>query len=279
MKNLIYLFLSFFCFNIQNFYTFSKEPIDAVIPCHEKDSANIDFVIEGIRNNVKNINRIIVISSKPFTNNAEWFDEKQFPFTKKSLIYEIYKDDIKTDNFLKNPQTRSGWIYQQLIKLYSCLIIPNISSNVLIVDADTIFLRSIEFQDAAGAGLFNPGIEYHVPYFEHASRLLPGFKRVFPEHSGISHHMLFQRCVIEDLFNTIRSIHNLEPWKALCRCIDINQIYGSSLSEYEIYFNFVFQRSDQFKIRKLKWLNTVDSYSNRFKKYDYDYVSCHIWIS
>lgn len=57
--------------------------IDVVIPAHEKDIRTLDMAIEGIRTYGKNIRRILVVSAKQLTVNAEWFDEAHFPFLKK----------------------------------------------------------------------------------------------------------------------------------------------------------------------------------------------------
>jgi hypothetical protein len=85
---------------------------------------------------------------------------------------------------------------------------------------------------------------------------------------------------MEDLFAMIRSIHNEEPWKVMCRLLDHNAIYGSALSEYELYFNFVCTRTDQFQIRPLKWLNLpLRSFNLHYAgEQDLDYVSCHNYL-
>ncbi len=265
-------------------FEFTLEPIDAVIPCHAKDIGTIDLVIEGIRNNVHNIRRIIVVSAEPLTNNAEWFDEKNFPFTKKTVAFEIFKDEHAAQQFMQHPKTRIGWIYQQILKSYAIFVIPNISSNILIVDADTIFLKPVTFQDPkTGAGLYNPGTENHHVYFDHLKRVLPGFRKVFPEYSGISHHMLFQRSVMEALFADIRNAHNKEPWKVFCEQIDQKELFGSCMCiEYELYFNYVFAHTDAVKIRHLKWNNVLFSKFQKhlpFYKKEYDYASCHSWMT
>ena len=200
-------------------YTFQHDPIDAVIPCHWKGAHKLDAVINSIKKNVHNIRRIIIVSSKQFSEKAEWFDERQYPFNQKTIALEIFDgNEKKAQEFLDKPRTRVHWIYQQLLKLYAPLVIPEISSNVLLVDSDTLFLRPITFTNPkTGAGLLACATEYHRPYFEHAARLIPGFKRLY-NCSGIVHHMLLQRPILNDLFMIIEQEHNMEPWKALCKC-------------------------------------------------------------
>jgi hypothetical protein len=254
----------------------AQAPIDVVIPCHEKDTLTLDLCIKAIRRHCKGVKRIVVVSARPLTTLAEWFDEAQYPFTKQTALLEIFGGDkSKVTTYLMRKHNMGGWIYQQLLKLYAPITIPDISPNVLIVDADTMFLRDVEFFDTDGNALYATGTEYHMPYFHHIKRLLPGLQKKFPRLSGVTHHMLMQRPILERLFNGIISIHHCEPWKALCRCIDPREAQRSCISEYEIYFNYAFTASSHVKLRPLKWVNLELS---KFKKGDTlgcHYVSCH----
>jgi len=284
MRYLITGFFLFFCSSTANSYVnyaFSHDPIDIVIPCAEKDIPLLDLCIEGIEKNVENLGRIILVSKEPYTDKAEWFNEELYPFTKFDLGLAIYnQDEEKAEEFaLKCP--RVGGVYQQFLKLYAPFVIPNISSNVLIVDADVIFYRSVKFTGKGGAGLYNVGDEYHEPYFKHMHQLLPELNKVFPEYSGICHHMLFQRVVLEDLFSMIETRHGVPAWQAICQCIDQREILRSSFSEYEIYFNFVFSQTRQVKVRPLKWLNAADISPKKrayHKSSGFDYVAYHAYL-
>ena len=256
----------------------AKEPVDVVIPCCQKDAKVLDLCIEGIRKQGRNIRRVIVVSKTPLTDKAEWFDEKLYPFTIADLGKEIFPNDPSKAKWFSSECSRRGWIYQQLLKLYAPLVIPKISSNVLILDADVIFLRPVEFLTESGIGLYGTGTEWHGPYFKHMSRLLPKLRRVFPPHSGVCHHMLFQKRVIRNLFAKIVAYHKKEPWKALCACIDPDEIEGSCLSEYEIYFNYLFSNSGQAKLRPLKWDQTADFSEATLQaslQNGCDYIACH----
>jgi len=260
---------------------YAGEPIDVVIPCHAKDSRTLELAIEGIRKYGIDVRRIITVSAAPLTSKAEWFDEARYPFSKQDMLDILFGDDqVQKDAYAGSPDNRLGWIYQQLLKLYAPFVIPGISNNVLILDSDTIFLKSVSFFDDAGNALFNPGVEYFLPYFEHMARLLPGLKRVYTQHSGISHHMLFQLSILEDFFKDIREVHGTEPWQALMKCIDRRHLYGSGISEYELYFNYVFARNYKAKIRKLKYrdmaFNKRDIAAS--KKAGFNYVSCHAYM-
>ena len=259
-------------------YSFSNEPIDVVIPCIRKDLYSLEKCIEGIKKNGNNVRRVIVVSSERLTHSAEWFDENLFPFSKKDLAVEIFHgDEQRAVEFLRTPNCRIGWILQQCLKFYAPFVIPGISSNVLILDADVVFLNSTEFQNASGGPYFIPAVQYHRPYFEHAARLLPWLKRVDPSLSGISHHMLFQRPILEDLFSWVVLEHGMEPWKAICRCVDPADL-PSCMSEYEIYFNFTFLRCYQAALHRAKWIEILTfHYLFPYQQMGYVFVACHEW--
>lgn len=260
-------------------YSLSKEPIDVVIPCIHKDLYSLEHCIAGIKKNGKNIRRVIVVSPERLSDSAEWFDENLFPFSKKDLAIEIFQgDEIRAKEFLQTPRSRIGWVFQQFLKFYAPFAIPGISSNVLILDADVVFLNPVTFQNKSRGPHFIPATEYERAYFDHAARLLPWLRRVYPSHSGVSHHMLFQRPILEDLFSLIKLQHGVEPWRAICRCIDLAALPWSCMSEYEIYFNFVFLRTEQAALNHTQWtmvpnLHNISSYQRQGQAF----VVCPEW--
>lgn len=260
------------------YYPLQKEPIDVVIPCTKKDLILLNQCINGIKKNCKQIRRVIVISPEKLTDHADWYDESQFPFSKNDVGLYLNQCDIeKAECYCHQNNSRVGWYFQQLLKLYAPFVIPGISSNVLVLDADTVFFKKTAFMNSLNAGLYNYSDEYHHSYFEHASKLTEGYvTRVDPDKSGICHHMLFQRPVLEDLFQLVESIHHMEFWKAFCLCVSEKDLYVSGASEYEIYFNFVLSRTAQVEIRELQWDNIVYlSKIHNYKKKGYHYISCH----
>jgi hypothetical protein len=290
MKRLTYfplLFFSLYFSPVFSFekvtYNFSRDPIDVVIPCHPKDAANLNRAIKSVKRYVQGVRRVIVISSEPLTQEAEWVDEKIFPFSKESIALEIFRSPEAAYWQVNRPKSRMGWIYQQFLKLFSPFYIPDISSNVLIVDADVIFFKPVHFLAEDGSGLYATGDEFNVFYFDHAFRILPELKKLYKEYSGIVHHMLFQKEVLKDMFSLIASQHGMEPWKAIARAIPVDtqkNMAFSAMSEYEIYFNFVFARTNQVKIRPLRWASACISDCAPVKEYadkGYDYVAIHIW--
>jgi len=173
---------------------------------------------------------------------------------------------------------RCGWYFQQLIKLYVSFVIPNILDNYLVIDSDTVFLKPITFFDK-DIPLYNFGTEYHLPYFIHMINLHPSFSKVNIM-SGICHHMLFQKYILNELFETVEKYHNNSKkfYQIFLESIEKKEILGSGASEYEIYFNFLQKNyPNQYKIRPLKWQN-VSTLNFNLNNTELDYVSCHWYM-
>ncbi len=259
-------------------YKLTNDSIDVIIPCIYKDKNTLNLCIEGIRKNCQQIGRVIVISPECYTDQAEWFDEKQFSFSKQDITYYLAKQNTEKAQSA-SIQRRAGWYFQQLLKLYASYVIPDLSPNILLLDSDTVFLHPITFLTPSGNGIYNVGQEWHKPYFSHMDRLLPGLKRVYNPHSGICHHMLFQRPILEDLFHAVESQHGMDLWKAFCLQVNLDE-FESGASEYEIYFNFAFSHTNQLQIRPLKWAESSAFYEtkDKYQQEGYAYVSYHDWM-
>ena len=251
-------------------YDLRNDPIDIVIPCCGKDVEILEQCIAGAKNNISNVRRVIIVSPEKYTDNAEWYNEKDYPFS---------KNDIAKALGMNENASRIGWYFQQLLKIYAPVTIPGISSNVLIIDADTVFLRPVKFLNEKNGGLYAHDTRIHHPYFIHMNKLIPGLKRAFPKLSGICHHMILQKDVIVHLIETIESRHQIDAWKAFCQLVDPKHHKFSGMAEYEIYFNFVFSTTDQVQLRQLKFANISSlTMIPHFKQRGYDFVSCHHYM-
>ena len=256
-------------------FALSNDPIDVVIPCVEKDLATLKLCIRGIRENGVNIRRIIVVSKNLLTEEAEWFDEARYPFSFQDIAGALAKYKPKFEYLLQKTR-RTGWYYQQLLKFYAPLVIPNISPNVLILDSDTIFLNPVTFLNPQNGGMYNTGEEHNPPYFRHGSLLIPGFYKCFPEYSGITHHMIFQRPIIKALIEEVEHYHATSFWQIFCLLVPPDQLPYSGASEYEIYFNYAFSHTNQVTLRKLRWKNIQRLREiDKFKAEGLHYICLH----
>lgn len=173
----------------------------------------------------------------------------------------------------KNP--RNGWYLQQLLKLYFPTVVPDVSENFLVVDADTVFRqRPPSFFDGNQI-YFNFSDESHPPYFQHMALLHPSLVRAFSDKSGICHLMPFTRRYVKELFDLVEGFRGKQfPfWKLFLEAVDPRYYESSGASEYEIYFSFMAKfHPEVFQLRQLSWAN-VGSLSEAAG--DFDYVSCH----
>jgi hypothetical protein len=257
-------------------YTISlfAQEIDVVIPAIARDKDVLELCIESVKKYVKDCRRIIVISSDKLTDQAEWVSETVFPFTKDQVASALLKE-----REVDKVPSRTGWYYQQLLKFYAPFVIEGISSNVLIVDSDIVFLKKTVFFDNQETPIFYTATEYHYPYFAHMDRLLPGLKRVFKDKSGISHHMLFQKSRLEELFELVERYQGLPFWKSFCYCVDPVQLPFSGASEYEIYFNFSLLYGYPLKIRQSEIIGVSSIQElELYKNSRYRILSCQ-WYS
>lgn len=236
---------------------------DCVILYGPNEDSIIHKCIEKAKENLINLRNIYVISyTKDFSNpNSITVYEKDFPFS-----YDNVNEYIKC--------SRTGWYLQQLLKIYSPYVIKDLLEYYLILDSDTIILKKLKMFDKYKGPLYNTGTEYHKPYFSHMNKVHPSLYKAY-EKSGICHHMMFKKEYIEEIKKLIENYHNKELWRVLLEKIDHEQINGSGLSEYEIYFTYIYlNHRDSFTIRDLKWENRKDIPSNS----DLDYVSVHWYM-
>ena len=235
--------------------------IDLVIPAHEKDIDTLNICIDYARKNVVDINKIYYVSRNKLTDNAIWISEDIFPFTLDDVATKIGK------------HRRTCWYYAGLIQTTSALIIPNLKKYVLIMDSDTIILRPTKFIDN-GISLFNISPSDGLAcYYEHAFKMIPSLTRQH-QWSGVCHHIVINRDILQDLFTMVEEIHKkpfwdayidvtLEPYKSLKEHTHKDVIGKHAkgqgrLTSYELYFTFAMQyHPDKVKIRKL---NSIMAY-------------------
>lgn len=280
-----------------------NELFDVVIPTHEKDAITLAGCIDGIKKNIIGARRIIVVSKQKLSDQAEWFDEKNFPFSYQEISELVDGKEV-------------GWNFQQLLKLYSALVIPDILPNVLVVDADTVFYRKVRFFEDS-LPLYNLSkdqdldkAQFHQNTSNHIARILPAIAEKLPEifdaqstmfrhqtfldrlkfsrrtrkseafglESGICHHMLFQKKIIEEMFSRIEKHDGgTDPfYKIFLK--KARNAFG--VAEYNLYFYFLISHHPKsYKIRLLRYKNTTDFNPLKEKlRRKYHYCSYHSYM-
>ncbi len=213
----------------------SPVKIDILIPCIEKDLPVLPFVVDSIRQNIKHpIGKIFIAA--PESNEIKNFCiEKACIYIDETSFLPLNKKDI---NYVYKGIDRSGWLFQQLLKLSADVISEE--KFVLVADADTVFIRPQVFF-AEDKILFDISDEYHEEYFKTYDKLT-GLKAKNPV-SFVSHHALFDTGRLKELKTLIENKHGL-PWhKAIIDLADGSDI--SYFSEYETYGNFMYSNYPQ----------------------------------
>jgi hypothetical protein len=241
---------------------------DIVIPVGPNDIEMIQTSINYTKQNIIGYRNIYLISSfdNLYVQDCIIISEKIFPFK----IIDI-------DNIL-GKNNRNGWYLQQLLKLYAGNIIPGILERYLVIDADTCFLKPTVFITNDNKCIYTTGTEYHEPYFSHMNRLHPSLKKNHPL-SGISHHTLFERKIINSLIKMVEDYHNNEKsfWKLYLEKIDPQHHSHSAAAENEMYFSCIYLfNNNNIVIRQLKWAN-VNNINNYLDK-DLDFISVHWYM-
>jgi hypothetical protein len=249
---------------------------DIVIPVGPKEKKNIYKQIEYTKKNVIGYRNIYIITNN--SNNLDIsgckiIDENIFPFKMTDIASYFYN--------YKGKNNRNGWYLQQLLKLYASLVIDELLDNYLIIDADVFFLKPTQFL-IDGKYVFTTSGENHQPYFKHMKCLHPLFQKQI-NFSGISHHMIFNRQIIQEMINLVETNHKKTFWVIFIESVDEHRNHDingeeSGASEYEIYFNYMLlNHKDKVIVRQLNWSNKPCNYE--IKENDkQDYISICAWM-
>jgi len=242
----------------------STSLFDIVIPVGPNDNPIIEKQIEYTKKNIIGYRNIYLICYDPsiHIDGCITICEDIFPFS------------MKTVSNIHGELSRNGWYLQQLLKLYALLVIPGILDRCLIIDSDTFFLKPTRFINDDNQCLYASGTEHHESYFDHISRLNIGLAKVYHNRSGICHHMIFEKVYIDEIIHTVEQKHNDTFYNVFLKLVtDTN---GAGASEYEIYFNYMFQNhSDKVMLRDLLWsnINNLLLLNSHF-----DYISYHWYM-
>jgi hypothetical protein len=243
---------------------------DIVIPLGPNDTKHFALQLEHTRKYVIGYRRIYIVAFDPSVippvddTSIIVVPESVFPFSKNTV--SVYH----------GANSRNGWYFQQLLKMYAWAYLDGLLDRYLVVDADTFFVNPTRFETGDGKCLYNFAHEYHPPYFEHMARLAPVFTRTY-ELSGICHHMLFETNVVKEIIRQVEAEHKGKRfWEAFLECVkkELQHGIGSGASEYELYFHYIMKtRLDEVEIRELVWANAGRWAPEEWG--EHDYVSWH----
>jgi len=206
--------------------------IDVLIPAVEKDLNTLPFVIDAVKKQVKHpIGHIWIVAPKR-RKIIELCRRKKCKFVNENTVLPVTKKDIR---YRSDKWDRSGWLFQQLLKMSGDTL--STSKNFLVIDADTVLIRPHIFTSGKKTVFYCRN--WSQPEYFKTYRKLLGEKPASPV-SLVAHYMLFNKSKLAQLKRTIESKHRTKWYLAILRKMDKSKPYA--FSEYETYGNFFYSR-------------------------------------
>lgn len=248
--------------------------------CCKKDILIWRISSEAILRNIESDDYICVVPDAEvdiFKKNtsSKWkiISENNFIKINKSYVHE---------NLPCISKNKSGWYYQQLIKIQAMLL-GNENSINLIWDADTIPLEKIIFFKENKL-ILNMSDEFHQPYFFTIKDILNIEKNT--EMSFISQNFISKRKWIIDLIINLEKINNKKWYDAILK--NDRATHQLFFSEYETMGTFIMNNfksdvilmetnwcRDGAKIINSPFKLNYEHIKNTF--HDYKYVAFESW--
>ena len=133
---------------------------------------------------------------------------------------------------MSNGIDRSGWLFQQLLKLSGDQFTE--MDDYLVVDSDTVFVNYNCFIEA-NKYIFLENDEWNQPYFDAFERLF-NYKTV-SKLSLTSHMMIFNHALLGTMKKEIEQKHGQKWYDAYISSVIVEEL--SSISDYDTYANWV----------------------------------------
>lgn len=247
--------------------------IDIVIPTITKDFDTLRTVTTQLKKNLQNKIKNIYIVSINKDEVINFCKENGFIFVNENdvLNYSKQKIDYKVSEI-----DRSGWLFQQLIKLNADSFVE--CDDYLVIDSDTVLINKHNFKDECGRYIFQMSEEWHVPYRKTFEKIF-GYNPI-SKLSFVSHMMIFNKKILGEMKSELEKIHNKKWDEVIIENIDNSEM--SYFSEFETYGNFIKENYPEF-IKQVPFYNLsidkgrivdFENLSNQFKE-KYNSISFH----
>lgn len=250
--------------------------LDVVIPVHPKDFGTVELVAASARASIPGVRKLFVVSSESFVTRLPFVTPIREPTSTDFLTLVEVRSRWEREN--PSLAHRAGWLYQQILNLGASAYIDDLLPTYLCIDADTIFLRQVQFM-IAGKRFVYADSRYpeHRPYLE-AYRRLTGEEPL--RRSFTMHHMLYAAELLTEMFAQIEERHG-KPWfRAYLDSIDYGEAAG--INEQDTYGSWVMTHHPELAMhRPLTWKDQA-YVPNRFMRRRlarrFDFVSAHAYM-
>lgn len=257
--NLLFLFVrKFFKVGFYDECERSEERIDLVIVTISKDYPLLEVYLESLKNICHKINKIYLVSAS---------SDEILSFCKKYNIIFIDEESVlgygKRDiNYSVNGLDRSGWIFQQILKLSGDKFVE--MENYVIVDSDTLLINRHNFLENQRFVFFENS-EWNEPYFRSFEKIF-GYK-IGNRLSFTSHMMIFNVENLRKMKDEMESKHQMRWDKVYLSTVDNKEV--SCVSDYDNYAGWVFHNFPGKVVRKPLYNKSL----GRKNLYDLKYLS------
>lgn len=219
--------------------------------------------------------RVVFVPEAKFNFTGEGIIDTMLEAVKVKGQYPLNGGKSQFEHML---YSKIGWFLQQLLKLYAGKVLD--IEDFVLLDSDIIWYKDTKFisDDQTGVEaplrryLYTSSTQYHPSYIS-TMKSIVGVSPLAGEHkpgqyrSGVVHHLVISKTILNDLFATAENMHDNKPfWKIMLEqsafemtCHAPNPKIcggGSTLSEYEMYFTFARNKYPQtVSLRPLMWAN------------------------
>ena len=146
---------------------------------------------------------------------------------------------------------RTGWYVQQFIKLAYSRVTDD--EYYLLWDSDTIPVKEISLFNNKGLPYLDCKTEYHKPYFDTISRLLPDHKKEY-KGSFVAEHMLIKTDAMREMLSRIETNSTIQGdnfIEKVINAVDTAELSESGFSEFETYGTFVYRNHrEMYELRE-----------------------------
>jgi len=250
-------------------YADEYEGYDIVTTIHHDD---MDVFIEyGMESFLKNLidagadARIFCISTLQAHHRIQELVNTQEQWQRVISIPEYYFPFQKQNVKAYSPD-KDSWVFQQVLKLYSHRVISSATEHrihraMLLIDSDTVLTKPLRmiydkqrlFYNMAT--LESGAFENDVNIGHRITKEILGTLKAIPDNDKarftvITHHMMFDGRLLEELLEFIEDRFQMPAWQRLANLTD------AFLTEWELYLAFVrHHHPEKIALRQLPYVN------------------------
>ena len=204
--------------------------IDVVMCVISKDLPILPISIDGVRRFCLNPIKDFFIIAPNNSQIIDFCNENNLTFIDELSVYN--KEKFNTKQFKFKGENRTGWIYQQILKLSfnygTC-------ENYLVIDADHVLVKPHLFVNDKGIPFFYMSDEFNLSYYITNYKILKVKPYFF---SFISHKCVFNKHVLNELSKEITLGKKGADWVLILLNHVSFDLSGSPFSEYEFYGSY-----------------------------------------